>query len=217
MEGAGHAARSERGASGQGRRLRLTGGRARTRAGVTSCFARPTAAPSCASGAAGPTRCPPMVGGRRPSSGAMPYSGGFGRTSTSRSRRLDRTPVLRRRTPSFCCRPLRASRTLAMGGLIIIRVIGFHPDRRRLIVSASKPKQPERLWAREIEGSAPPRPISPPGFYAFTSAFLAPDGRWAAAADTEGKLWLIPNRCNPPSASEWARKRTRREEQGKMV
>ena len=84
------------------------------------------------------------------------------------------------------------SRTLAMGGLAIIRAIGFHPDGRRLIVSGSNLEEAERLWAREIEGGAPPRPISRPGLYALTSAFLSPDGRWAAAVDGDDALWLVP-------------------------
>ena len=83
-------------------------------------------------------------------------------------------------------------RTLPMGRLAIIRAIGFHPDRRRLIVSAADSGQAERLWVREIEGGASPRPISPPGLYALTSAFLSPDGRWAAAVDGDDALWLVP-------------------------
>jgi serine/threonine protein kinase/Tol biopolymer transport system component len=83
-------------------------------------------------------------------------------------------------------------RSTRMGGLWIIRAVGIHPDGRRLIFDASEKGKPERLWMREIEGSAPARPISPPGFIAFTSAFLSPDGHWAAAADTDDRLWLIP-------------------------
>jgi Tol biopolymer transport system component len=83
-------------------------------------------------------------------------------------------------------------RSIAMGGLTVIRAIGFHPDRRRLIVEASEPGKPDRLWTREIEGNSAPRPISPPGFYVFTPSFLSPDGRWAAAEDVEGRLWLLP-------------------------
>ena len=83
-------------------------------------------------------------------------------------------------------------RTLGMSGLAIIRAIGFHPDCRRLIVSASDSGQAERLWVREVEGGAAPRSLSPPGLYALTSAFLSPDGRWAAAVDGEDALWLVP-------------------------
>ncbi|MBK9065215.1 MAG: protein kinase [Acidobacteria bacterium] len=84
------------------------------------------------------------------------------------------------------------SRTLPMGGLAIIRAIGFHPDHRRLIVSGSNLGEAERIWSREMEGGAPPRPISPPGLYALSSAFLSPDGRWAAAVDGDDALWLVP-------------------------
>jgi serine/threonine protein kinase/Tol biopolymer transport system component len=83
-------------------------------------------------------------------------------------------------------------RSVGMGDLWVIRAVGFHPDHRRLIVDAAERGKPERLWVREIEGSAPFRPISPPGFYALTSGFLSPDGRFAAASDAEEKLWLIP-------------------------
>ncbi|MGH9399128.1 MAG: hypothetical protein ACRD00_02080, partial [Thermoanaerobaculia bacterium] len=83
-------------------------------------------------------------------------------------------------------------RSIRLPEVWIIRAIGFHPDRRRVIFEASERGKPERLWVRDIEGSASPRPISPPGFYAYTSAFLSPDGRWAAAADENDRLWLIP-------------------------
>ena len=43
-----------------------------------------------------------------------------------------------------------------------------------------------------MEGGAALRAISPPGLYALTSAFLSPDGRWAAAVDGEDALWLVP-------------------------
>jgi hypothetical protein len=83
-------------------------------------------------------------------------------------------------------------RSVGVGDLWIVRAVGFHPDRRRLVFDAAEKGKAERLWVRHIEGSAPPRPISPPGFYAYTSAFLSPDGKWAAAADTNERLWLIP-------------------------
>jgi serine/threonine protein kinase/Tol biopolymer transport system component len=83
-------------------------------------------------------------------------------------------------------------RSVGMGELWVIRAVGIHPDGRRLIFDAAEKGKPERLWMRDIEGSANARPISPPGFYAFTSAFLSPDGHWAAAADTGDRLWLIP-------------------------
>jgi hypothetical protein len=79
-----------------------------------------------------------------------------------------------------------------MGGLAIIRAIGFHPDHRRLIVSGSNLGEAERLWVRELEGGAPQRPISPPGLYALSSALLSPDGRWAATVDGDDAHWLVP-------------------------
>jgi WD40 repeat protein len=83
-------------------------------------------------------------------------------------------------------------RSIGMGNLWIIRAVAFHPDGRRLVFAASEKGKAERLWVREIEGSAPPRPISPPGFYVYTSGFLSPDGRWAVASDTIDRLWLFP-------------------------
>ena len=83
-------------------------------------------------------------------------------------------------------------RSIGMGKLWIIRALAFHPDGRRVVFAASEKGKAERLWVREIEGSAPPRPISPPGFYVYTSGFLSPDGLWAVAADTSDRLWLFP-------------------------
>ena len=84
------------------------------------------------------------------------------------------------------------ARSIGVGGLWIIRAAGFHPDGRRVVFDAAERGKAERLWSRDVEGQAAPRPLSPTGFYAFTSAFLSPDGRWAAAADTDDRLWLIP-------------------------
>ena len=106
-------------------------------------------------------------------------------------RRTDSPPVV---VDSIVLMPTGAgeARTLPMGGLAIIRAIGFHPDHRRLILSGSTLGEAERLWAREMEGGAALKSISPPGLYALTSAFLSPDGRWAAAVDGEDALWLVP-------------------------
>jgi Tol biopolymer transport system component len=91
------------------------------------------------------------------------------------------------------------TRTIGMGNLWTIRAVAFHPDGRRLIFDAAEKGKHERFWVREIEGGAP-RPLTPPGFYAYTSAFLSPDGRWAAAADLDDRLWLIPIDGGDPRA-----------------
>jgi serine/threonine protein kinase len=84
------------------------------------------------------------------------------------------------------------SRSIGMGELWIIRAVELHSDGRRLVFEAAERGKPERLWVRDIEGNAPPRPISPPGFYVYTSGFLSPDGGWAVAADINDRLWQIP-------------------------
>jgi Tol biopolymer transport system component len=68
----------------------------------------------------------------------------------------------------------------------------LHPDGRRLVFEAAERGKPERLWVTDIDSNAAPRPISPPGFYVYTSGFLSPDGRWAVAADINDALWRIP-------------------------
>ncbi len=83
-------------------------------------------------------------------------------------------------------------RTIPLPELWIIRAVAFHPDRRRVIFDAAERGKPERLWVREIEGSAAAHPISPPGFMAYTSDFLSPDGHWAVVSDTQERLWLVP-------------------------
>jgi len=84
------------------------------------------------------------------------------------------------------------TRSIPMGNLWIIRAVAFHPDGRRLVFEAAEKGDLERLWVRDVEGRGAPHPLTPPGFYAYTSAFLSPDGRWAAAADLDDRLWLIP-------------------------
>jgi serine/threonine protein kinase/Tol biopolymer transport system component len=84
------------------------------------------------------------------------------------------------------------ARSVGMGKLWIIRSVAIHPDGRRVIFAASEKGKSERLWVREIEGSAAPRPISPAGFYVYASGFLSPDGLWAVASDTSDRLWLFP-------------------------
>jgi len=83
-------------------------------------------------------------------------------------------------------------RSIGMGNLWIIRAVAFHPDGRRLVFAASEKGKSERLWVREIEGKDAVRPISPPGFYVYSSGFLSPDGRFAVASDTSDRLWLFP-------------------------
>lgn len=84
------------------------------------------------------------------------------------------------------------TRSIALGDLWIVRAVALHPDGRRVVFTAAEKGKAERLWTKNIEGRAPPAPITPPGFYAYTSAFLSPDGRWAAVADIDDRLSLIP-------------------------
>jgi Tol biopolymer transport system component len=84
------------------------------------------------------------------------------------------------------------TRSIALGDLWVVRAVELHPDGRRVVFNAAEKGKAERLWVRGIEGSVAPVPITPPGFYAYTSAFLSPDGRWAAAADLDDRLSLIP-------------------------
>jgi Tol biopolymer transport system component len=85
-------------------------------------------------------------------------------------------------------------RRIGMKQEAIIRAIAFHPDGRRLVLSAAVPpgQSPEQLWVMEISENPVLHSISPPGFYAVTSGFLSPDGRLAAATDPEERLWLVP-------------------------
>ncbi|HEY3124839.1 MAG TPA: hypothetical protein VGK70_12365, partial [Thermoanaerobaculia bacterium] len=84
------------------------------------------------------------------------------------------------------------TRSIALGDLWVVRAVELHPDGRRVVFNAAEKGKAERLWVRGIEGSVAPVPITPPGFYAYTSAFLSPDGRWAAAADIEDRFSRIP-------------------------
>jgi Tol biopolymer transport system component len=84
------------------------------------------------------------------------------------------------------------TRSIALGDLWVVRAVELHPDGRRVVFNAAEKGKAERLWVRGIEGRAAPVPITPPGFYAYTSGFLSPDGRWAAAADNEDRVLLIP-------------------------
>ena len=84
------------------------------------------------------------------------------------------------------------SRSIALGDLWVVRAVELHPDGRRVVFNAAEKGKAERLWVKAIEGRVAHVPMTPPGFYASTSAFLSPDGHWAAAADTEDRLWLIP-------------------------
>ena len=93
------------------------------------------------------------------------------------------------------------TRSIRLGNLWVVRAVGLHPDGRRLVFDAAEKGKPERLWVRQTEGNAAaPTPITPPGFYAYSSAFLSPDGRRAAAADLEDRLWLVPVEGGEPSA-----------------
>jgi hypothetical protein len=83
-------------------------------------------------------------------------------------------------------------RSIGVGNLWIIRGVALHPDGHRLVFEAAERGKPERLWVRDIDSNAAPRPISPPGFYVYTSGFLSPDGRWAVAADINDALFRIP-------------------------
>jgi hypothetical protein len=67
--------------------------------------------------------------------------------------------------------------------------LDFHPDGRRPIFIGNQPGEEPRVFVQDIEGEAPPRALSPPGY---DSSELSPDGRWVAARGSGGSWWLFP-------------------------
>lgn len=56
----------------------------------------------------------------------------------------------------------------------------FLPDGRRLVVIASEQGKAGRIYLQNVEGTAPPRPITPEGI-APSSMVVSPDGKWVTA------------------------------------
>jgi hypothetical protein len=63
------------------------------------------------------------------------------------------------------------------------------PDARRLVFVANEPGEDVRVFVQDIEGDAPPRALTPPGY---DRGVLSPDGKWVAARSADRKWWLIP-------------------------
>jgi len=74
----------------------------------------------------------------------------------------------------------------------------WFPDGERLLVSGSEPGHGNRLYVRDL-GTSAARAVSPDGVSFFWPA-LAPDGRWAVAADAEGTPRLYPMEGGEPRA-----------------
>jgi eukaryotic-like serine/threonine-protein kinase len=66
----------------------------------------------------------------------------------------------------------------------------WFPDGRRLAVVGGETEHRGRLHVWEIDGSAPPRPVSAEGRY--DSPVVSRDGRWIAAREQERPLALYP-------------------------
>ncbi len=63
----------------------------------------------------------------------------------------------------------------------------WFPDGKRLIVEASAPGRPSRVYVRDLDGG-PPRPVTPE---ATAGARVSPDGKLVAALDTKSGQWAL--------------------------
>ena len=63
----------------------------------------------------------------------------------------------------------------------------WFPDGKRLIVEASAPGRPSRVYVRDLDGG-PPRPVTPE---ATAGARVSPDGKLVAAVDTKSGRWAL--------------------------
>jgi len=80
-------------------------------------------------------------------------------------------------------------RKIRRHGFTVVYSIDFHPDGRRLVFIANEPQEAPKVFVQDIEGDAPPRALSAPGYDA---SAVSPDGKWTAARSTDRKWWLIP-------------------------
>ena len=78
------------------------------------------------------------------------------------------------------------SRTIQDQGLEYRSAMWF-PDGKRLIVEASAPGRPSRVYVRDLDGG-PPRPVTPE---ATAGARVSPDGKLVAAFDTKSGRWAL--------------------------
>ncbi len=74
------------------------------------------------------------------------------------------------------------------------RAAEWFRDGKRLLVEASAPGKPSRLYVRDV-AAGPPRPFTPEGF---RFKVLAPDGNAVVAADPKGEVVLVPVAGGPP-------------------
>ncbi len=83
-------------------------------------------------------------------------------------------------------------------GTIKIQWADWFPDGERLLLSGSEAGHGNRLYELDLR-SGTTRPVSPEGSWFFWRA-LAPDGRRAVAANSEGTPWLYPIEAGEPQA-----------------
>jgi eukaryotic-like serine/threonine-protein kinase len=85
------------------------------------------------------------------------------------------------------------SRVLPDGGLVDQQSVSWAPDGRHVVFMASQAGQAPRLYRQDAEGHGTPSPVSPEGFQVpLFGKPLSPDGRLAAAVDSQGHIKLQP-------------------------
>ena len=80
-------------------------------------------------------------------------------------------------------------RALPVGSASRVSRAFWFPDGKKLLLVASEPRRPQRLWVQEVAGG-PPRPLSDEG--TISMAPPSPDGRTVATFDRDGRVYLLP-------------------------
>jgi Tol biopolymer transport system component len=75
-------------------------------------------------------------------------------------------------------------RTLPLAPLVNGQFGSWFPDGQRLLLLASEPGRPQRLFERSLEEDATPRPVTPEGVVGMPGG-LTPDGRYVGAVSFE--------------------------------
>jgi hypothetical protein len=68
-------------------------------------------------------------------------------------------------------------RTLPLDPLVNGQFAGWFPDGESLLIMASEPGEPLRLYQRDLDWETPPRPVTPPDVFAAPGS-VTPDGRF---------------------------------------